>query len=238
MIKLAIVEDDPLCLERVVSFLNFFEKENKSVEFDIVCYKDGKEFIESVNEGLDIVFMDIEMPEMNGMITAENLRNKDADVVIIFITRMAQYAIKGYEVDAFDFILKPITYPSFSVKLKKAIKERSRKREEKIQVNTVNGYMWLPISSVRYIDIIGHNLTYYTEVENFVERASLSEIEEKLKRYGFCRCSRYCLINMRYVTGLYDDYVLVGKDKISMSRRMKKTIMQQLLAYYGGGEHE
>ena len=68
-------------------------------------------------KGFDIVLMDIDMPGMNGMETARALRKVDAAVILIFVTNMAQFAISGYEVDATDFILKPVNKYSFAIKI-------------------------------------------------------------------------------------------------------------------------
>lgn len=235
MINVAIVEDDQVCVERLQAFLKKFEKENDNIAFSVTQYGNGKEFIDNYSSGKDIVFMDIEMPTMDGLKAAELLRQKDDDVILIFITHMQQYAIKGYEVSAFDFVIKPITYPSFSIKLKKAINNRKHNTNLKIQITTSDGCVLIPLSSIRYIDVIGHDLTYYTETDKYTERASLSDIEEKLKGCGFSRCSRYCLVNLHYITSVNDDYVILGEEKIPLSRRYKKPLMRDLLVYFGGG---
>ena len=86
-----------------------FSKENGEV-FNITVYSDGDQIVHKYKSQFDIILMDVEMKFMDGMSAAEEIRKVDTEVVIIFITNMAQYAIRGYAVDALDYVLKPVSY--------------------------------------------------------------------------------------------------------------------------------
>lgn len=109
MLQIAIVEDEADLAQQtkdnVVRYLN-----EHGLEGNIAVFNDGMDIAENYKPIWDILLLDIEMPLLDGMSAAQKIREQDATVVMIFITRMAKYAIKGYEVDALDFILKPITY--------------------------------------------------------------------------------------------------------------------------------
>ena len=167
------------------------------------------------------------MPGTDGMQTAARIREKDSETVIVFLTRMAQYAIKGYEVKALDFIVKPVDYNSFSVKLGRAIDAAKRKQEYRIEIRMDGDCLWLPVSAVYSIEVNKHELTYHTAQGNFTARGSLSELEGKLRPHGFRTCSRYCLVNMKHVTGIYDWFILIGKEKIEVSRRKRKELLRR-----------
>lgn len=109
MIRIAIVEDETVYKEQLIEYLKEFEQE-RSETLKIDTFSDGDEIVENYQAQFDIILMDIQMNFMDGMSAAEEIRKIDSEVVIIFITNLAQYAIKGYEVDALDYILKPISY--------------------------------------------------------------------------------------------------------------------------------
>ena len=113
MLQIAIIEDEADLAQQtkdnVVCYLN-----EHGLEGNIAVFNDGMDIAENYKPIWDILLLDIEMPLLNGMSAPQKIREQDATVVMIFITRMAKYAIKGYEVDALDFILKPITYAQLS----------------------------------------------------------------------------------------------------------------------------
>lgn len=128
MLQIAIIEDEADLAQQtkdnVVRYLN-----EHGLEGNIAVFNDGMDIAENYKPIWDILLLDIEMPLLDGMSAAQKIREQDATVVMIFITRMAKYAIKGYEVDALDFILKPITYAQLSMKLPRAIERASQRQK-------------------------------------------------------------------------------------------------------------
>ena len=127
MINIAIVEDEAMYAKQLQEFLHQYEKENGEV-FNITVYSDGDQIVHKYKSQFDIILMDVEMKFMDGMSAAEEIRKVDTEVVIIFITNMAQYAIRGYAVDALDYVLKPVNYYQFCTKLSRAIQRVQRRR--------------------------------------------------------------------------------------------------------------
>lgn len=120
MIKIAIVEDEQLYAKQLHEYLRKYEKENGEA-IEVTIYSDGDQIVEKYQSQYDIILMDIEMKFMDGMSAAEEIRKIDTEVVIIFITNMTQYAIRGYAVDALDYVLKPVSYFALSQRLNRAI---------------------------------------------------------------------------------------------------------------------
>ena len=114
MLQIAIVEDDPSERERIRECLRLMEDDD--ISFAVREFETGVSFLDQYQPEYDIVLMDIEMPGIDGLKTARELRRMDGEVILIFVTNMAQFALYGYEVDALDFILKPINRYSFSLK--------------------------------------------------------------------------------------------------------------------------
>lgn len=125
MIRIAIVEDEALYAEKLIEFLHRYEREEGEV-FEITVYADGDQIVEKYKSQFDMILMDIEMKLMDGMTAAEEIRKVDSEVVIMFITNMTQYAIRGYAVDALDYILKPVSYFAFSQRISRAISRMKR----------------------------------------------------------------------------------------------------------------
>ena len=125
--KIAILEDDNEA-GRLLSeyFLKYGEEKN--IKFEIKIYSLVKDFIDKYVTS-DLVLIDIELPDGNGFETSTLLRKHDKDVMIIFVTNMAQYAIKGYEVSAFDFIVKPVNYYKLSMKIDRAMVNLKAKKK-------------------------------------------------------------------------------------------------------------
>lgn len=108
MISVAIVEDNPTESENLCSLLKQYG-DDASIEIKITKFDNGFKFLDGYKAVYDVVFLDIEMPEMDGMTVARKLRSFDRSIFIVFVTNMARYAIQGYEVDALDYFLGSVT---------------------------------------------------------------------------------------------------------------------------------
>lgn len=115
-IKVIIVEDEKDAADLLQQYLVRYG-ETKGVEFDVRRYSDVTSFLAGYNNSTDLIFMDIELPDGDGMSAIAKIRERDNEVTVIFVTNLSQYAVKGYEVRAFDFIVKPVSYSNFSIKL-------------------------------------------------------------------------------------------------------------------------
>lgn len=235
MIRVGIVEDDKTCQEQLKEYLQLYGKEKK-YDFHITMFEDGIDLVEDYHPCWDIIFMDIRMKYMNGMDSAREIRKYDQNVIIIFITTMAKFAIKGYEVDALDFILKPVKYTQFSIKMNKAInyieKHKNKKNlllpiEEKKEIVSIN--------EILFIEVKNHDLHFVTRNKIYVMRCSMREIEKELELYHFIRCNQCYLVNLKNVTAVQKDIVLLGEYKLPISRSRKKQFLKELSDYIGKG---
>ena len=113
MFTVAIVEDEIDAARRLEVCLARYSQDHPDVRFDVTVFSEPTGFLDAYRPVWDIVFMDIEMPNMDGMSAARRLRVLDEQVILIFVTNMAQFAAKGYEVDALDYVIKPFSYNDF-----------------------------------------------------------------------------------------------------------------------------
>ena len=140
MLKIAVVEDQQEVRDELCRFIRQYAAEN-SLQVEVLPVEDGAVIAEHYEPGYDIIFMDVEMPGLDGFGAAEKIRAVDADAVLVFVTNMAQYAIKGYEVDALDYVLKPVNYYQFCTKLSRAVQRVQRRRGGQVVLQLAGGGM-------------------------------------------------------------------------------------------------
>ena len=232
MIRIAIVEDEHAYAMQLQEYLHQYEKDNGEA-FEISLFLDGDEIVHKYKPQYDIILMDVEMKFMDGMSAAEEIRKVDTEVVIIFITNMPQYAIRGYAVDALDYVLKPVSYFAFTQRLSRAI-GRMRKREMKtISVSIKGGTMRLDAANIYYVESQGHTLLLHTASGVYEASGTMKDMEEMLGEMNFYRGNKGYLINLAHVEGVKDGYAVVKKDKLLLSRARKKEFMEALTHYWG-----
>lgn len=233
MIRIAIVDDDTRSVEQLKEYLNRYQKERNEV-LSILSFTDGDEIALNYKAEYDIILLDIEMRFMDGMTAAQLIRKKDPEVAIIFITNMAQYAIKGYTVNATDYVLKPVSYFSFSQRLYKVIGRINRNGKKFMAISVKGGTVKLYLSDIYYIESQGHRLIFHTLTEEHVTFAAMKDIEEKLKNRNFFRCNKGYLLNLEHVDGVQDGCVIIKGEHLPISRTRKKEFMEELTNYLGG----
>ena len=231
MIHIAVAEDEEEARERLTRYLKRYQNEKKR-EFEIDFYPNGADLIAAYQPGVDILLLDIEMPVMDGIQTAKILREKDKKVVIVFITNLAQYAIQGYDVQALDFIVKPMNWDVFSFRMDRIISRLEKRQQDaarSISVRTDSSALRkIDMTDLIYVEVNHHTLTYHTISEVFSARGTMLETEKALLPHGFCRCNQCYLVNLRYVTGVDEEMVSIGNERLRISRSKKKDLVKAL----------
>ena len=230
MIRIALVEDDASYRQELKAYLEQYARENGE-EIDVKAFTDGDEIAQDYRAGYDIIFMDIIMRFMNGMQAAREIRKKDEEVIIIFVTNTAQYAISGYEVNALDYVLKPINYYAFSKTLERALEKIKRDEEKFIVISNKYSAYKVNENAIEYVEINGHSLVYHTRDGDFTAVGTMKELEEELSGDHFFRCNKCFLVNLKYVDAIQGDDALVAGEPVQISRSRKKAFMEALNAY-------
>ncbi len=233
MINLAIVEDEDSYAAQLAEFVNKYQLESGTL-FNVTRFRDGDEITNGYNGSFDIILMDIEMKFMDGMTAAEEIRKLDQNVVIMFITNMTNYAIRGYQVDALDYVLKPVSYFAFSQKLERAISRIRKSEANIITIEMSSGVKKLDIDNIFYIESEGHNLNFYTSGGEFTIRARLSDFEVQLAQYNFFRSNKGYLVNLKYVDGVEKGCCQIAGKQLLISRARKNDFMNALTDYMAG----
>lgn len=238
MLRVAIVEDESKAKDIISAHMERYSKE-KNIPYHLVWYSSGLEFLAAYNKNFDVILLDIMLPDINGMETAHKLRKMDNSVALVFVTNMAQFAIKGYEVDAADFMVKPVSYYDFAMKFEHVLKHIDFDDEIKLCLNNKGELKYLAAKDIRYVEVSRHNLIYHIGGGIHETRGTLKKVEEQLRLSdGFVRCNNYCLVNLRYVTGIsgYELSLSTGiasnnKETLMISHPRKKSFVTALNEY-------
>lgn len=233
IVNVAIVEDEKNVAELIRSFLNRYAEEKRDVTFNAVWFGNSIDFLSKYNSNYDLVLMDIELPDIDGLTASKRLRNIDEKVSLIFITNMSQYALKGYEVNAFDYIVKPVGYYHLSISLDRVIKHIKSEKTARINVNVKGGLVVLSPMEIKYVEVIKHRIIYYTVKGVYEAYGTLKDKEEILGKAGFVRCNSCYLVNLYYVTGIQDNTVFVDNVGLQISRPKRKSFVNALTNYLG-----
>lgn len=151
------------------------------------------------------------------------------------MTGLSQYAINGYEVNALDYVVKPITYPRLADKLDKALARLARRPRHKITLTKENAVLCLNVSDVFYVEVTGHTLAYHTAQGVYTLRGNLSAAEKELQPFGFSLCNKCYLVNLQHVRSIEKNTVQVGSETLAISRGQQKAFMNDFLAYIQKG---
>lgn len=233
MINVAIVEDKPNDSKLLQTYLAKYEKET-GVLLKVSAFSDGQLFLINYKNGYDIVLMDVEMPAMDGIETAKRLRKIDENIVIIFITAMARYAIAGYEVHAYDFAVKPLLYDVFKTKFTRALRGIKKYEEQILTIKGVESISKVMIGKIRYVDVRKHYVTYHTLDNEIVSRNTITQAEASLKKFGFVRINGYCIVNLKHIKEFKKDTVFIGDESFPVSRSRRSDFLKTFAAYIGG----
>ncbi len=234
MYHIAIVEDEASFAAQLQEYLKQYEEEN-DIRFKVSVFEDGADILADYQPLYDLILLDIEMPKVNGMKAAEQIREQDADVTLMFITNMASYAIHGYEVGALDFVMKPINYYIFSMKLTRALKRIRQKAQQELLLTLTDGVKKLNVQQIYYVEVQNRMLYYHTDEGVFRMRGTMQSVEKMLTPYAFAKCNHWYIVNLKHVSEVRKTTAVVAGHELEVSRRNRSAFLKALTDYVGGG---
>lgn len=234
-LKVAIVDDEEKEIEHMMEQIARY-REEKDVEIQCERFLNAQSFIEQYDKSFDLILIDIDMPDLDGMSAIRRLREMDRSVLVIFVTNLANLAVKGYEVEAFDFIVKPVVYYNFSLKMNRVIERWKSVTDREIWITNRFGRQMIKSNDIFYIEVMKHVVTFHTKQGDITTgNGTLKSVQEKLECLPFALCNQCYLVNLRYVTGISGDKVSVGDWELQMSSTKKKSFMSALNNYLASG---
>jgi len=235
--KTAIIEDEQIHTDLLTAYLKAWGSK-KEILLDIRTFPSAESFLfmwEGTKD-FDILFVDIQMKEMNGIEMAKKVRERDEDIAIVFTTGISDYMEIGYEVEALHYLLKPISQEKVGQCMDKVL--RRRQKESFILAHGKEEIIRLPVRRITYIEAQGHGCIVETCLKSgetvrteIIE--SISEMEEQLNPYGFIKCHRSYLCRIGSIHQIAKtEIVFDNGSKIPVSRRMYAKTNQAFIEYF------
>ena len=205
--NIAICDDLEIDRKILIDMINRYFTEHNSI-VNITTYNSGEDLISNFNhENFDLIFLDIYMYKLNGIDTAKEIRKKDDNSILVFITTSSDFALDAYDLDALQYLIKPITYDKIKKILDKCLKQISANLHF-IEI-LVDGYpVKILQKDIYYIDV--YNKTCFIHLKDKVIKtySSLAKLWEFLENSSFLKCHRSYIVNMLYINEmLSDDFI-------------------------------
>lgn len=230
MITIALCDDEPFMLEnmydRLVTYLN-----NKSFSHRLLCFSSGSDLLQCEQE-YDILFLDIQMDGPDGMKTAKLLRERGFGGLIIFMTVLKEHVFDAFQVEAFDYLIKPTENDRLLSVLDRALNTLFKKRQKNIVIQKGNTTSIIFLDDILYGEVMGRKIYLYTKDGQVADYyGSLEDLEQNMDS-RFFRCHRSYLINLDYVRGIKDqNATLSGGKNVPVSRLREQHLSQVLLSH-------
>lgn len=232
MLRIAVCEDEKLQRKTLKDYISKIFNEI-SKEYELIEFESGEELLSNYPRDLDILLLDIQMGDINGMDTARKLREFDNNVEIIFITGVWEYVQEGYEVKAYRYLIKPVDFENFKKQFNSCINniEKSSKADiiviYKGETNKIN------VSSIVYIETEGRNTIIHTKNGSYKSNSGINKLEKELENKSFIRCHNSFLINLDYINKICQSSVKLGDYEITVSRHKMKELKLRFTSFLG-----
>ena len=225
-LKIAICDDEKIYCDRLQTLLEKYASDIEIQNFEIKTFASGALFLDNYGARFyDVIFLDVDMPQLSGFETAERIRQLDTDVEIVFATHIESQIHMGYRYGAKDYLCKPIDYSRLVDVMERALQERRSKQEAgsyKVELK-FGGVTALTLADVLYFESHEHYIHAIMQDERQTFRGQLQNVESDLKDRGFVRTHQSYLVNCAHVFKDFNDHVILKTgEKISLSRKYKK----------------
>ncbi len=231
MIKFAICDDEPFMTEEISQYLSRYMEEENMASYCVSSFPNGRLLLESDCD-FDLIFLDIQMEQPDGMETAKMLRQRKNRSLLVFVTVMKECVFDAFEVHAYDYLIKPLDYHRFKRTMDRAVKDLDQQAGKHIIIRKSASCQVVPLSQIMYCEVQGRKvyihqadgkvIDYYDKLEDFQRRVDRR----------FFRCHRSYLVNLDYIRGCAAGLATLSLgDKIPVSRLRERELTETLLRH-------
>lgn len=234
MFHIAICDDEAEFIGILKEQLTRYEKETE-MEFVISEFRDGSVLLENYKYDFDLIFMDIKMEKLDGLKTAEKIRNIDSATGLFFLTSLPQYVWKGYEYGAVNYLLKPLKYARLKMELDRFFSHYRGKEEPFIAFSNDSGKFKVMYRDIRFAETDKRNVRIHFDDQEQVIYKNMKEISSVLeKSHQFVHCHASFIVNLAYVRRIENmEVILTTGERIPVSQPKRKAFMNKLTDFWG-----
>lgn len=234
MLHIAICEDEEVQIQYTKKLLSQWSEQAKC-KLQIDSYQNAEQFLFSVENSFDydVLLLDIQMSEINGMELARRIRNTNKLVQIVFITGLPEYALEGYEVGAVRYLLKPIKEAELYQVMNLLYEECVKKIEDYYILTWKGTTIKVPFSDILYVEANGHYLNLHTEQEDYEWKATLSSVVQTFEEHGFFLLRRGLYVNLSQIVQIGKDSCTLDNDEVlPVSKSRYKELNDAFIQFY------
>ncbi|MCI8664325.1 MAG: response regulator transcription factor [Hungatella sp.] len=229
MVKIGICDDEQVMCEelktKVSSILSICKEEYK-----ITCCTNAVKLLFTPLD-FDIIFLDIQMPDLNGMELARRLREKGFGGVLIFVTVLKECMPGAFEVEAADYLIKPIDEKRLERTLKRSMKRLETKTEKHLIIQTMNWCRTVKLRDIYYCEVMNRKIFLHTRNGIMEYYGKIKDVEQQTAPF-FIRCHRSYLINPDYLSQYGDGQVMLDNgERIPVSKNYRQALMKRMMEY-------
>lgn len=224
--KCIVVDDDEMSRNLIrhyvgkTNFLNFVQEFSNAIE--------ASNFLKE--NDVDIIFLDVKMPEMTGM---EFIQTLEKDYEVILITSASDYAVEAFERSVTDFLVKPAEYPRFLQASQKAKRNIDKQREQagdqtELYVRSDSKLVRIPLDAIFYVEALADYVIIHTPEKKHIVHFTMKGIENRLPAKRFARIHRSYIVNTGKIESLEDNSILINKKYIPIGASYKDSLMERL----------
>lgn len=209
------------------------EKENEQVT--VGCYRSAEQFLFCMKDEphYDLAFLDIQMSKIDGLQLAQMIRKEDRLIFLVFTTALKKYAPKGYEVQAFRYMIKPLGEDQVFQALTEAGRMIEDRKKEAVIVTRGDESRRIFKADIYYIEVDNHHIILHLKEEIIRFKAKLKEFETQFKEPQFCKCHRSYIVNLKYTGKISREGVEIdGKETLPISKTRWEALNHCYMEYY------
>lgn len=221
-----IIDDEPMAREILETHLSKIDQINLIES----CKNAAQGFSALSKQDIDLIFLDINMPEVTGLMFARAIQG---NTKIIFTTAYREYAVEGFDLQAVDYLLKPISLERLMKALQKFYKETTTKPISKKESSftffrSERKMIKVNFKDILYIESIGDYLKIHTQKEVIVTRETMTMVLEKIPTYLFMRTHRSFIVAIEKISSFTNEHIVIAKKAIPISRSYRDRVIEQL----------
>ncbi len=228
MIRVIIVDDEPKAIELISSYLSHFS------DFQLVeTFRNGLKALEFINANpIDVIFLDINMPHLSGLSLSKMISKETA---IVFTTAYSEHAVESYNVNAFDYLLKPISLERFSTTITKLTSKLIKApitpngviTSKTIFIKSGLEVHQVKVEEIHYLEKDGNYIYYIMSNKKIMARETISEALSNLTE-DFIQVQKSFIVNFKKIDSMTPDYITIGETKIPIGSQFKSTLTKKI----------